>query len=45
MQQRMRPSLPSPTGQRAFTIAEDDGAVSVDKARKLLGFDPNFRLA
>jgi nucleoside-diphosphate-sugar epimerase len=28
-----------------YNVAEDDGAVSVEKARKLLGFDPNFRLA
>jgi len=28
-----------------YNIAEGDGAVSVDKARKLLGFDPAFRLA
>jgi nucleoside-diphosphate-sugar epimerase len=28
-----------------YNIAEDDGAVSIEKARKLLGFDPAFRLA
>ena len=27
-----------------YNIAEDDGAVSIEKARKLLGFDPAFRL-
>jgi nucleoside-diphosphate-sugar epimerase len=27
-----------------YNIAEDDGAVSIDKARKELGFDPRFRL-
>lgn len=27
-----------------YNIAEDDGAVSIDKARKELGFDPAFRL-
>lgn len=27
-----------------YNIAEDDGAVSIDKARAELGFDPNFRL-
>jgi nucleoside-diphosphate-sugar epimerase len=27
-----------------YNIAEDDGAVTVDKARKELGFDPAFRL-
>ena len=27
-----------------YNIAEDDGAVSIDKARKELGFDPGFRL-
>jgi nucleoside-diphosphate-sugar epimerase len=28
-----------------YNIAEDDGAVAVDKARKEFGFDPGFRLA
>lgn len=28
-----------------YNIAEDDGAVSIEKARKELGFDPAFRLA
>ncbi len=27
-----------------YNIAEDDGAVLIDKARAELGFDPNFRL-
>ena len=27
-----------------YNIAEDDGAVSIDKARKELNFDPGFRL-
>jgi len=27
-----------------FNIADDDGAVSIDKARKEWGFDPDFRL-
>jgi nucleoside-diphosphate-sugar epimerase len=27
-----------------YNIAEDEGAVSIEKARKLLGFDPAFRL-
>ena len=27
-----------------YNIAEDDGAVSIDKARKDLGFDPAFRI-
>jgi nucleoside-diphosphate-sugar epimerase len=27
-----------------YNIAEDDGAVSIDKARAELGFDPSFRL-
>jgi nucleoside-diphosphate-sugar epimerase len=27
-----------------YNIAEDDGAVTIDKARKELGFDPAFRL-
>jgi nucleoside-diphosphate-sugar epimerase len=27
-----------------YNIAEDDGAVSIDKARAALGFDPSFRL-
>jgi len=28
----------------AYNIAEEDGAVNIDKARKQLGFDPAFRL-
>jgi nucleoside-diphosphate-sugar epimerase len=28
-----------------YNIAEDDGAVAIDKARKELGFDPGFRRA
>lgn len=28
----------------AYNIADDDGAVSIDKARRELGFDPTFRL-
>jgi len=28
-----------------YNIAEDDGAVTIDKARKELGFDPSFRLS
>jgi nucleoside-diphosphate-sugar epimerase len=28
-----------------YNIAEDDGAVTVDKARRELGFDPSFRLS
>jgi nucleoside-diphosphate-sugar epimerase len=27
-----------------YNIAADDGAVSIDKARRELGFDPNFRI-
>ena len=27
-----------------YNIADDDGAVSIDKARRELGFDPAFRL-
>ena len=27
-----------------YNIAEDDGAVTIDKARRELGFDPAFRL-
>ena len=27
-----------------YNIAEDDGAVSIDKARAALGFDPSFKL-
>lgn len=27
-----------------YNIADDDGTVSIDKARKELGFDPGFRL-
>jgi nucleoside-diphosphate-sugar epimerase len=27
-----------------YNIAEDDGAVTIDKAREELGFDPGFRL-
>jgi hypothetical protein len=26
-----------------YNIAEDDGAVSIEKARRELGFDPAFR--
>jgi nucleoside-diphosphate-sugar epimerase len=32
-----------PTG--IFNIADDEGTVSIDKARKELGFEPGFRLA
>ena len=34
------------TGGRSgiYNIAEDDGAVLIEKARKELGFDPAFRL-
>jgi hypothetical protein len=28
-----------------YNIADNDGAVSIDKARKEWGFDPDFRLA
>jgi nucleoside-diphosphate-sugar epimerase len=28
----------------AYNVAEEDGAVTIDKARKQLGFDPAFRL-
>ena len=28
-----------------YNIADDDGAVSIEKARRELGFDPDFRLA
>jgi nucleoside-diphosphate-sugar epimerase len=28
-----------------YNIAEDDGAVAIDKARRNLGFDPSFRLS
>ncbi len=28
-----------------YNIAEDDGAVTIEKARKELGFDPGFRLS
>ncbi|HVX99684.1 MAG TPA: NAD(P)-dependent oxidoreductase [Pseudorhodoplanes sp.] len=28
-----------------YNVAEDDGSVRVDKARRELGFDPNFRFA
>jgi nucleoside-diphosphate-sugar epimerase len=31
-------------GQGVYNIAEDDGALSVEKARRELGFDPDFRL-
>jgi len=27
-----------------YNIADEDGTVSIDKARKELGFDPAFRL-
>jgi nucleoside-diphosphate-sugar epimerase len=28
-----------------YNIAEEDGAVSIDKARRELGWEPNFRLS
>jgi hypothetical protein len=31
-------------GGGVYNIAEDDGAVSIAKARRELGFDPAFRL-
>jgi nucleoside-diphosphate-sugar epimerase len=31
-------------GSGLYNIAEDDGAVRIDKARRELGFDPDFRL-
>jgi nucleoside-diphosphate-sugar epimerase len=31
-------------GSGIYNIADDDGTVSIDKARKELGFDPDFRL-
>jgi nucleoside-diphosphate-sugar epimerase len=31
-------------GEGIYNIADDDGSVSIDKARKDLGFDPAFRL-
>jgi nucleoside-diphosphate-sugar epimerase len=31
-------------GSGLYNIAEDDGAVSIDKARRELGFDPSFRI-
>jgi nucleoside-diphosphate-sugar epimerase len=31
-------------GQGVYNIAEDDGAVKIDKARKELGFNPAFRI-
>jgi nucleoside-diphosphate-sugar epimerase len=31
-------------GSGVYNIADDDGTVSIDKARKELGFDPDFRL-
>lgn len=31
-------------GRGIYNVAEDDGAVSIDKARRELGFDPAFRL-
>jgi nucleoside-diphosphate-sugar epimerase len=31
-------------GAGVYNIAEDDGAVAIDKARRELGFDPGFRL-
>lgn len=31
-------------GKGAYNIAEDDGVVSIEKARRELGFDPGFRL-
>jgi nucleoside-diphosphate-sugar epimerase len=27
-----------------YNIADDDGAVSIEKARRALGFDPAFRI-
>lgn len=32
-------------GQGVYNIAEEDGSVSIDKARRELGFDPSFRLS
>lgn len=32
-------------GAGVYNIADDDGTVSIDKARKELGFDPAFRLS
>jgi nucleoside-diphosphate-sugar epimerase len=31
-------------GSGIYNIADDDGTVSIDKARRELGFDPAFRL-
>ena len=31
-------------GTGIYNIADDDGTVSIDKARKELNFDPGFRL-
>ncbi|HYA04702.1 MAG TPA: dTDP-glucose 4,6-dehydratase, partial [Xanthobacteraceae bacterium] len=31
-------------GRGIYNIADDDGIVSIDKARQELGFDPGFRL-
>ena len=31
-------------GNGIYNIADDDGTVSIDKARNELGFDPAFRL-
>jgi nucleoside-diphosphate-sugar epimerase len=31
-------------GPGIYNIADDDGAVSIDKARRELAFDPGFRL-
>ena len=45
MRRRMRRCSPSSTAVTGiYNIAEDDGAVSIDKARKELNFDPGFRL-
>jgi nucleoside-diphosphate-sugar epimerase len=35
-------ALKGPPG--VYNIADDDGAVAIDKARDALGFDPAFRL-
>jgi nucleoside-diphosphate-sugar epimerase len=32
-------------GAGIYNIADDDGAVTIEKARRELGFDPDFRLA
>jgi hypothetical protein len=28
-----------------YNVTEDDGAISIEKARRELGFDPDFRLS